>query len=286
MNINNFAKIICCVIIGILLTVGIMIPLIESAENNNYEVYFNDTTHAKPYSELKSGDVVRSDNMTDLYVNDELITRSNVIGENYVKTSNFLLGGGSLIRISPAGDSISYVQGLTSITMTMTDDTTATIDGVNSNGSFNVTFENIDWGFVATNTGDWAEPYYYSPGLIYINDVNQVYGCGPVDGSSHFYNFNGSTLRLETTEQDTPIAFNLTDEGHGVYSFSPALSGDVVATTDGGDTFDVRNFIVPIEIVSGPITPQYVFTIIGLIPIFVIIGLIVGVVVHIRFNEI
>lgn len=270
--------------ISIIMVGSVLMPTINDAVDDSYITYYNDKNSQKPYSELKAGDVVRSDNMSDLYVNDELITRNNVIGENYVKTSNFILAANSLIRISSAGDSVSFVQGLTSFTLTMTDESTATIDGVNANGAFNVVFENLEWGFVATNVGDWSEPYYYYPGQIYINDLTQIYGCGPVDGTTHFYNFNGSTLRLETTVQETPIVFNLTDLGRGVFSFSPALNGDVVATTDDGVTFDVRNLIVPIKISSDPIASG-VPGLLKAIPVLVILSIILGVAVFIKNRD-
>lgn len=275
MDVKNLVMVVVGMVLAAVMIGGVLLPAVGSVDDSNHITYLNDKMHAKPYSDLKSGDVVRSEDMANLYVNDELITRSNIMGENYVKTSSFLFTGNSLIRMSPDGNSISYIQNITSFTLTMTGDMSATIDGVNSNGPFNVVFENIGWGYVATNTGEWAEPYYYSPGLIYINNVNQIYGCGPVDGNSQFYNFNGSTLRLGTIVQNTPIAFNLTDESNGVYSFSPALNGDVVATTDGGVTFDVRNFIVPISVESDELV-KGADGIINIVPIVSVAGLVMA----------
>lgn len=286
MNVKEITTMVTSVVIAIIVTVTMLVPIIGTAIEDQHEYYNNAVGQ---YSKIVSDEVtleyvVNVSEFTYTYsVDGELQTTEPGYNDVLFATS------GVMFKVAKATGSLSSyliwyteesgsrrIDSPTSVTATLTP-TSISFEVTPVSGSVESFTIPIEWGFYAVTTGDYRA--VWDPYDVKINDIDQVYSVNWMQTTNKFFSANGGDVYYDG--QTIKADYDLTPVS-GVVNVSNLKSGDYTITVDNNGTPYTAtpfNVIVPAEIVGDKNTYSDVLdTILAVLPIFVVIGLLVGIV--------
>lgn len=277
----------------VLLFSAVLVPITNSADNtltvkntNDYGVYASAMNE-----DLDITIGINADDSTkwDFTVNGVTINYpvNTSVTNPVLLTDTFqvLLSDGIII----AYNSNARFTGQTEFTATLSNDV---LSGSSTNGTTPHTFTDIPytWAFYAAEKGDYRAVYLLNneTETVYYTDINEVYGSNFVFTTNKYYSFHGETVTYyAASATPTTITANINaDKVNGtvdMYSFDvKRTGGDYTFTVDNNGTDYTVNpwvYIVPYTVTSDALpTSDIISQLVGIIPIVVILGIVVGIV--------
>lgn len=284
MNVKEITTMVTSVIIAIIVTVTVLVPIVGTAIENQHEYYNNsigqfskviDEPIAIEFTYDANDGISYTVNGVDqslLYNYNDIIFATSHASFKITYSSSY---SSYLLWLDDAQSS-NRIDNPKSVSAEIDVDSISVsfVKADNTTDSFEV---GIDWGFYAVTTGDyravWNDPYN-----VYINDINQVYSVNWIATTTEFFSIHGESVVYGGG--NATVSYDLTPVS-GVIDVYNFMSGDFILTVDNNGTpYEAVpfNVIVPVEIIGDKDTYSDVLdTILAILPIFVILGLLVGI---------
>lgn len=261
------------IIVAVILTATIMVPIIDDAIKSNQTEYKNFPTGQSAYF-MDEGDTltIEFDGTTQPLLNGSLADTKDIA---FFAADNMYIQYFSGPKQCRAcywdGSSVILINGVTELDLTITDNT---VNGTIIKGSTNTTttLTNIDlggWAAYASNEGNYVMITPANAQTFYINGIDQMYGTGEKTVSSTvFVSFDGNSATKNGTATEPTYTITKVTGYDDLYTLSTAdytidseatliwLAPKVVYGTEEEDTM-LNNLIATI-------------------PLFAIIGIIIG----------
>ena len=293
MDVKNIIQMVVAVVIGVIM-IGPLVSVVTDAQTDLGDPITLTNTSSIVLREAKDGDVLKvvrtvsGGTTTDAWtLNDEAITGPTgaagswdvgIMSDGlylviYGSNNSYV---GSYADISTNSNAY-FLTGSTSVTYSMTfDDGNITIK--NETTSTQVATAPYTWGYVMCPYGDGEYCAPISGGVGIVKDPEQVILCGLYssgDLDTVYYYINGAgVVGNSSYDMDVNISTALHSGTTDIYDATVS-----VTITDGDDseTFTPYRILVPYQ-VSGHATAGAAYDLLGVIPLLVTIGLILGVV--------
>lgn len=284
MDVKNLIMGVIALSLGAVIIAGALLPAVASVADDQHEYYNNS---AGQYSSIANDTVTLT--LTYDESNNEIYT---VNGANVPLVDNYtdLILSTNVALISVGTDTgairnaLAYYDGtsnrienITSATVTLSPNNVA-IEWVKNDTTDSVTLA-IDWGFYATETGDYRTAYM--PWDIYINNIDQVYGASWLVQYSKFFSFAGDKVICDGVEYDANVTMTPVNGVVDVFTISQrsySQGYNFVVNFIGTDyTVGPYSVIVPAEI-EGDKTgySDVIVSLFNVLPIVVIAGLVMA----------
>lgn len=261
------------IIVAVILTATIMVPIIDDAIKSNQTEYKNFPTGQSAYF-MDEGDTltIEFDGTTQPLLNGSLADTKDIA---FFASDNMYIQYFSGPKQCRAcywdGSAVVLINGVTELDLTVTDNT---INGTIIKGSTNTTttLTNIDlgdWAAYASNEGNYVMITPTSTQTFYINSIDQMYGTGEKTVSSTvFVSFDGSSATKNGTATEPTYTITEVTGYEDLYTLSTADY-----TIDSESTLI---WLAPKVIYGTEEEDAMLNNLIATIPLFAIIGIIIG----------
>ena len=261
------------IIVAVILTATIMVPIIDDAIKSNKTEYKNSPTGQSAYF-MDEGDTltIEFDGTTQPLLNGSLADTKDIA---FFASDNMYIQYFSGPKQCRAcywdGSSVVLINGVTELDLTITD---KTVNGTIVKGSTNTTttLTNIDlgdWAAYASNEGNYVMITPATTQTFYINDIDQMYGTGEKTVSSTvFVSFDGNSAAKNGTATEPTYTTTKVTGYEDLYTLSTADY-----TIDSESTLI---WLSPKVIYGTEEEDAMLNNLIATIPIFAIIGIIIG----------
>ena len=258
------------IIVAVLLTATIMVPIVDDAIKNNQTEYKNFPTGQSAYF-MDEGDTltIEFDGTTQPLLNGSL---SNTKDIAFFAADNMFIqyfSGPKQCRVAYwDGANSAVVNGVTAIDLTITNNT---LNGTITKNGTDTTFTDMDlgnWTSYASNEGNYIMITPATTQTFYINDIEQMYGTGDASLTTVYTSFEGDTATKNGIATDPTYTITEVSGYADLYTLS---TGDY--TIDGSTPFI---WLAPKVVYGTEEEDTTLNTLVATIPLFAIIGIIIG----------
>lgn len=261
----------------IVIMAGVLIPVVDDYRDTTVEKY-NTTNGIMSKLSNESETIIYDAVNKTATINDVVVASGNsrvfCISDQFVLQSGdtLLWNDYEQVGVTATGDvTIDIVDGKT---VTITDSADAPVSK---------TYE-VGWCFVASPDGDYrAIPNGTSTFITYLNSIDQIYGSNWLGTTSKWFSFEGSKVTYDGTTIDadytlTPVT-GVNDVYTAVLGGGAAGEYSFVVDNSGSDyTCHPRFWIVPASVEGVKEGKEAINSLLGVIPVMVVIALLVAVV--------
>lgn len=288
--IKKITEITTIAIIGILLVTGILVPMLQNfgettiVKYNNIEQVLSKAEDGISEVEV-TFDSENPTNTADIFVNGEkvkvvsnkiLFASENVFISGYTAlemTVNNL--DGTATEYNPL-TACSYVVNGPENTITVT-------YAVNGGEVSTRTIDYGSWGFTVNPNGDHTNIVIWTPRTIYLNDISQMYLINSRVGSTYVSGI-GDKITIGDDVVTATYTKNDIDNVRGVFymDLTPSPETSDYTYLSDGEPVEARYIIVPITVIGEKVPENDYSILLNTLPIFVLMGLCIGLVGYYR----
>lgn len=277
---DNIAKLVMSAIIGVILIVGVTVPLIESVTTGDEITYSNELDVQNRLSFINEEHNITYNSVDGLKVDGEIVpdnkTLSSVVylSDSFTIYQNSSTNENVMTMYGIKTGHVSRETGTMDLTITPTE-ISGTIDGVDVSGSqTSVLLFDADGDYISMNM---------NRGGAVVESSDQFYFGGRISGT--YYAKIGNALYKSGIE-DESLTFVPTVESIEGTDLEKITAYVIVDPTDNVSA-GVSNVVVPFSVtfVGEPVVTGSTSTIVSLLPVFMVIGLIVGIAVTIKLRD-
>lgn len=285
LNAKALTTLVITTIIAIVLVSAVLIPITSAAQHAQDVVYTNNN----PYSH---GDIWEGDQLEE----ETIIISVSKTGIHTIKINDdiynvatwqaVLLADAFAIRYY--SDTMLYASTSGSYSATAVDITisggSASVVATRLDGTTTVVSETlpVSWAYIYNPDGAYTA-YTVEPSstAVLYGTKESLYSSNWVTQTSSYFSIKEGVITLNKDGEITHPELNFEGEylGNGVYSWA-AGSGITFDVDNSGSPYTVHPFMIcmPREVIGTPDENQSLNTIIGIIPLLVLAGLVIGVV--------
>lgn len=282
MNMKDLPTIVTSIIVGMIILLGVFVPVVVNSTEEYVEMY-NNTSNS--LSSIFEEDVELTLNGRDLEINGQSLAFSNT--SSIIISDSFNLFSSDENTIEYASIDVHPYVAITSATINIVD-SHAIVSIVNTNDETISEEFDIEWGFVFNPDGDYSMYRVFNNATtITLNNIDQMYCSNYFAPIESWYSAHGT----DVTVGDTSIqaTFDKINVGGYVGGFQVRLggTGDYQFVVDGSDNSSTVHpwvFVVPKEVVLIKEGTEVIYTMLSLLPILVGLGLVIGIFVHIKYR--
>lgn len=271
---NKLIPIVLTLVVGIILAGSVLVPVLNDAQkdlgdpitktNPVYNSWYRDIEPTDVWEMSSTGYVLNDETMDTGY-------RQAVFGDSFVLYLNALNLDNIGYVIGKNDENPTQLVNTKSYTITFDNNTISIVDGDNTA----VYSKEYTWAYTlcpSEDTAKWGTITRIGDGdTTYILNNNQVVLSGYyyTGDNDTFYSYKDGTLYIGSYEGGMEITKTLVDGTTDIYKI------DTEVVTVGDETFTPYITLVPIS-VTGHATAGASYSLLGAIPIMVIVALIMG----------